>query len=193
MSWRRGMLTDSGGFQMVSLLHLADITEDGVTFQSPVDGSRLLLTPEESIGIQNNLGADIMMQLDDVCPATCSGAHGLHPTSIVAFCLLFCFVLVVRGSSPGRTPGEKQTGMLCLHSLSNDKNTRVRPSSPPLHTHHADPARFEEAAYRTTRWLDRCMAANRNPTQQNLFPIVQGGFDVALREVSMQQVSEVRA
>ena len=55
---------------MVSLLHLAEITEEGVTFQSPVDGSRLLLTPEESIGIQNRLGADIIMALDDVVPAT---------------------------------------------------------------------------------------------------------------------------
>lgn len=73
INWPRGMLTDSGGFQMVSLLHLADITEEGVTFQSPVDGSRMLLTPEESIGIQNNLGADIMMQLDDVVPATNTG------------------------------------------------------------------------------------------------------------------------
>jgi queuine tRNA-ribosyltransferase len=48
---------------MVSLLHLAEITEEGVTFQSPVDGSRLLLTPEESIQIQNRLGADIIMAL----------------------------------------------------------------------------------------------------------------------------------
>lgn len=60
----------------------------------------------------------------------------------------------------------------------------------PLHLPppYPDPARFEEATYRTTRWLDRCMAANRNPGKQNLFPIVQGGFDVQLREVSMQQV-----
>ncbi|CAI5461795.1 unnamed protein product [Closterium sp. Yama58-4] len=52
MDWPRGLLTDSGGFQMVSLLHLADITEQGVEFQSPVDGTRMLLTPEESIAIQ---------------------------------------------------------------------------------------------------------------------------------------------
>jgi len=52
----------------------------------------------------------------------------------------------------------------------------------------ADLARFEEATYRTTRWLDRCMKANRNPDKQNLFPIVQGGFDVQLRDISMQQV-----
>ncbi|KAK6940197.1 tRNA-guanine(15) transglycosylase-like, partial [Dillenia turbinata] len=52
MNWRRAMLTDSGGFQMVSLLHLVDITEEGEMFQSPVDGKPLLLAPEESIEIQ---------------------------------------------------------------------------------------------------------------------------------------------
>ena len=52
---------------MVSLLKLAEIKEEGVEFESPVDGSRMLLTPEESIRIQNSIGADIMMALDDVC------------------------------------------------------------------------------------------------------------------------------
>lgn len=46
------MLTDSGGFQMVSLLHLAEITEEGVSFQSPKDRSLMMLTPEESIRVQ---------------------------------------------------------------------------------------------------------------------------------------------
>lgn len=66
MGWPRCILTDSGGFQMVSLLHLAAITEAGVTFQSPVDGSEMLLTPEMSMQLQNGIGADIMMALDDV-------------------------------------------------------------------------------------------------------------------------------
>ncbi|KIZ01392.1 queuine tRNA-ribosyltransferase [Monoraphidium neglectum] len=125
INWPRGMLTDSGGFQMVSLLHLADITESGVEFQSPVDGSRMLLTPEESMAIQNGLGADIIMQLDDVVPAT-----------------------------------------------------------------NVDPQRFEEATYRTTRWLDRCIKAHSRPNEQSLFPIVQGGFDVRLRDISLQQLVE---
>eukprot|EP00271_Cylindrocystis_brebissonii_P018210 TRINITY_DN5061_c0_g1_i1.p1 TRINITY_DN5061_c0_g1~~TRINITY_DN5061_c0_g1_i1.p1 ORF type:complete len:478 (-),score=28.56 TRINITY_DN5061_c0_g1_i1:207-1640(-) len=73
MNWPRGLLTDSGGFQMVSLLHLADITEEGVTFQSPVDGQRMLLTPEESIKIQNKIGADIIMALDDVVSSLVTG------------------------------------------------------------------------------------------------------------------------
>jgi tRNA-guanine family transglycosylase len=66
MDWPRNLLTDSGGFQMVSLLELAEITEEGVTFQSPVDGTTMLLRPEESMRHQNNIGSDIMMQLDDV-------------------------------------------------------------------------------------------------------------------------------
>ncbi|GAY41558.1 hypothetical protein CUMW_060420 [Citrus unshiu] len=73
INWPRALLTDSGGFQMVSLLHLADITEKGVTFQSPVDGKPMLLTPEESIQIQNRIGADIIMALDDVVRTTITG------------------------------------------------------------------------------------------------------------------------
>ncbi|KAK6196223.1 hypothetical protein SNE40_001488 [Patella caerulea] len=73
MGWKRSLLTDSGGFQMVSLLKLAEITEDGVQFESPHDGSIMMLTPEKSIEIQNAIGADIMMQLDDVVHSTTTG------------------------------------------------------------------------------------------------------------------------
>ncbi|EDQ92416.1 uncharacterized protein MONBRDRAFT_4956 [Monosiga brevicollis MX1] len=73
MNWKRSVLTDSGGFQMVSLLHLAEITEHGVSFQSPHDGSQMMLTPEHSIGLQNTIGADIIMQLDDVVSSLISG------------------------------------------------------------------------------------------------------------------------
>ena len=121
MNWRRGMLTDSGGFQMVSLLHLAEITEQGVTFQSPVDGAPMLLTPEHSIGIQNRIGADIIMALDDVVPAL-----------------------------------------------------------------EASAARFEEAAHRTLRWIDRCVAAHARPSEQSLFGIVQGGTDARLRQLCLE-------
>lgn len=66
MNWNNNLLTDSGGFQMVSLVELAEITEEGVKFKSPVDGSMLLLTPERSVQYQNEIGADILMALDDV-------------------------------------------------------------------------------------------------------------------------------
>ena len=51
---------------MVSLLAFANVTEDGVNFRSPFDGKAMLLTPEKSIELQNTIGSDIMMQLDDV-------------------------------------------------------------------------------------------------------------------------------
>ncbi|KAI8871932.1 putative queuine tRNA-ribosyltransferase [Ramicandelaber brevisporus] len=73
MRWNRGLLTDSGGFQMVSLLKLAQITEEGVRFQSPHDGSMMMLTPEHSIQLQNSIGADIIMQLDDVVSSLTTG------------------------------------------------------------------------------------------------------------------------
>ena len=67
MDWNGCLLTDSGGFQMVSLLKLAEITEQGVKFVSPLDNvSEMMLTPEQSIQCQNQIGADIIMQLDDV-------------------------------------------------------------------------------------------------------------------------------
>lgn len=72
-SWNRNILTDSGGFQMVSLLKLATITEDGVNFLSPHDGSPMLLTPEHSISLQNSIGSDIVMQLDDVVSTLTTG------------------------------------------------------------------------------------------------------------------------
>ncbi|EEY22140.1 queuine tRNA-ribosyltransferase [Verticillium alfalfae VaMs.102] len=68
--WSHNILTDSGGFQMVSLLKLANITEEGVRFLSPHDGSPMLLTPEHSISLQNTIGSDIIMQLDDVLVTT---------------------------------------------------------------------------------------------------------------------------
>ncbi|GAA96102.1 uncharacterized protein L969DRAFT_94313 [Mixia osmundae IAM 14324] len=72
--WQRNMLTDSGGFQMVSLAKLQTTTEQGVEFENPFKpGERELLTPEESMRIQHSIGADIMMQLDDVIASTTTG------------------------------------------------------------------------------------------------------------------------
>jgi tRNA-guanine transglycosylase len=101
---------------MVSLLKLANITEQGVEFLSPHDRTPMLLTPEHSINLQNIIGSDIIMQLDDVLVTT----------------------------SP-------------------------------------DEARMREAMHRSVRWLDRCIAAHKNPTTQNLFCIIQGGLDVEMR------------
>ncbi len=67
MGWAGPILTDSGGFQVFSLASLRKMTEDGVTFQSHIDGSPQFLSPERSLEIQRNLGSDICMALDE-CP-----------------------------------------------------------------------------------------------------------------------------
>ncbi|KAH7731045.1 TGT-1 protein [Aphelenchoides avenae] len=115
MQWPKAILTDSGGFQMVSLSKLMEVTEEGVTFASPHTGETTVLTPEHCIEIQEALGADIIMQLDHVI-------HSLTTGDIV-----------------------------------------------------------EEAMERSIRWLDRCIAA-KTRKDQALFPIVQGGLNLELRE-----------
>lgn len=125
MRWPHALLTDSGGFQMVSLSKLMDISEEEVTFVSPYGEEQILhLPPEESIRVQQVLKSNIMMQLDDVVSATA-----------------------------------------------------------------ADDDRFQEAAERSIRWLDRCIAANRSQQHvQSLFPIIQGGLNVELRKESQKEV-----
>ncbi|PNS21730.1 hypothetical protein CAC42_1584 [Sphaceloma murrayae] len=129
-SWPHNLLTDSGGFQMVSLLKLATVTEEGVRFLSPHDGTPMLLTPEHSISLQNSIGSDIIMQLDDVIATTspdharieeamwrsvrwldrCIAAHA-RPQSQNLFCIIqggldldlrrVCCVEMVKRDTPG--------------------------------------------------------------------------------------------
>ena len=68
IGWRRPILTDSGGFQVFSLAHRRKITEEGVRFASPVDGSAVFLSPEESMRIQRVLDSDIAMIFDECTP-----------------------------------------------------------------------------------------------------------------------------
>ena len=125
MNWPKSLLTDSGGYQMVSLCKLSKITEEGVDFVYPGTEERNFLTPERSIQLQMHIGSDVMMALDDVI-------------SVV-------------------TP---------------------------------DRARFEESTKRTTRWLDRCISAHKNPERQNLWGIVQGGIYRDLRAECLKDLIE---
>jgi len=76
MGWERPILTDSGGYQVMSLSELTKVTEEGVAFASHLDGSRHMLSPERSIEVQNLLGSDIAMAFDQLVPATATrGEH----------------------------------------------------------------------------------------------------------------------
>lgn len=72
MNWNKPVLTDSGGFQVFSLADLRKITEDGVAFRNPKDGSKHFISPEISMEIQEDIGADIIMAFDVCSPFPCS-------------------------------------------------------------------------------------------------------------------------
>ena len=96
MGWDHPILTDSGGYQLVSLVEVAAVDDDGATFVSPYDGSRLRVTPEEAVRNQARLGADVLMCLDHPVAhgtATGDGAGGdrAHPP--------------LGGALPGGAPG----------------------------------------------------------------------------------------
>ena len=101
MHWQRPILTDSGGFQVYSLGELRKITEQGVHFRSPVDGSPVFMGPEESMAVQRALGSDIVMIFDECTPypadadtarasmelslrwaARSKAAHGANPSAL---------------------------------------------------------------------------------------------------------------
>ena len=75
MNWPGPILTDSGGFQAMSLARLRKIDETGIAFQSHIDGARCALTPESAMDIQDQLGSDIQMQLDECVSLPCSEAE----------------------------------------------------------------------------------------------------------------------
>jgi queuine tRNA-ribosyltransferase len=78
MNWQGPILTDSGGFQVFSLGPLRKISEEGVAFQSHIDGSRQFISPEKSIEIQNHLGSDIIMAFDECIPYPSEHDYVMH-------------------------------------------------------------------------------------------------------------------
>ena len=74
-SWDRPILTDSGGFQIFSLTSIRKLTEEGCRFQSHIDGSRHMFTPENNVDTQRIIGADIMMALDECCPGDATAEY----------------------------------------------------------------------------------------------------------------------
>ena len=90
-NWDRPILTDSGGFQVFSLSNLRKITDDGVKFQDPKNGSYHFITPEKSMQIQNDLGADIIMAFDECAPYPCDFEHAKKALDKTTLWLKRCF------------------------------------------------------------------------------------------------------
>ncbi len=78
MHWEKPILTDSGGFQVFSLAEMRKISEEGVRFQSPVNGAKVLMTPESSMQVQRELGSDIVMIFDECTPFPATPDEARH-------------------------------------------------------------------------------------------------------------------
>ena len=90
MSWDRPILTDSGGFQVFSLAGLRKIKEEGVTFQSHIDGHKIFMGPEESMQIQSNLASTIAMAFDECAPHPCTREYMQNSVERTTRWLLRC-------------------------------------------------------------------------------------------------------
>lgn len=105
MHWDGPILTDSGGFQVFSLARINRVEDEGVTFQSHIDGSRHLLTPERTVEIQAILGSDIMMALDECPPGQADRPTAREALDRTILWLERCRArhidLVVEGAAPG--------------------------------------------------------------------------------------------
>lgn len=165
--WRGPMLTDSGGFQVFSLGNLNKIDDHGVKFKSHIDGAEIDLTPERSMLVQEQLGADIIMAFDDCPPAA---VKKVNPRNLAD-----SPVTSSKAKAADPSGGSKDSGA----------------------TEVMDPAayarRVEIANERTLRWLDRCVTAHKASgrwDEQGLFGIVQGGTDLDQRTFCASQVTQ---
>ena len=107
MAWDRPILTDSGGFQVFSLETLRTINEDGVEFRSHIDGSKRAFTPESVMGIEHDLGADVIMQFDHVIPGQSDAALARDASERSIRWLTRCLAEHERLSALEREEGER--------------------------------------------------------------------------------------
>ncbi len=166
MRWGRPILTDSGGFQVFSLSDRNQIDDDGVTFNSHIDGATIHLTPERSMQVQNELGADIIMAFDD-CPPGINAQQYETSADDVA------------DTQSHRDFDDADRA----HVNQGDATLSQRAT-------HEYTKRNEAACHRSMLWLERCVEAHRRPEEQALFGIVQGGLDLELRAWCAQRVAE---
>ncbi len=163
MRWSGPILTDSGGFQVFSLANINRVNDDGVVFASHLDGASVELTPQRAMHVQNELGADIIMALDD-CPP--------------------------EAEDPGRGNGGQEPQIGSQDSAVRDQQSGNEGQASAMNPVPPDRARVQAACERSVRWLDRCVRAHGRRQDQALFGIVQGGVDLERRAWCAQRVLE---
>jgi len=161
MHWDGPILTDSGGFQVFSLAQLRTVNEEGVEFQSHLDGSRRFFTPEVVMQIERNLGADVIMQFDHVIPGQSD-------------------------ESSARDASERSIRWLerCLKELQRQDHTEASVSSGA----NRSPLTANRSRLTANRIPH---PASPIPPHQALFPIVQGGIHSHLRREAAEHIREM--
>jgi queuine tRNA-ribosyltransferase len=165
MGWSNPILTDSGGFQVFSLGDLRKVTEEGVRFRSPIDGSPLMLTPEESMRVQTTLNSDVAMIFDECTPywMNANPPAGVKPAPVMA--------AAARATSSGALAGtaaEPAAGRPASHAEA-----------------HASMELSLRWARRSRDEFDRLRNGNA------LFGIVQGGMYTDLRDRSSDELQRI--
>jgi queuine tRNA-ribosyltransferase len=172
MSWRRAILTDSGGFQVFSLSDLRKINEDGVTFRSHLDGSSHFFSPESAMGAQIGLGADIIMAFDECTeyPADASRARA-------------SMEMTARWAARSKKYFEEHKHEVPWRQFSVPSTQYSAPATDGganLPSEHTESEKSD----------NRVQSTEYCPTQ-SLFGIVQGGMDRALRKESAERTIEI--
>ena len=173
MSWERALLTDSGGYQVFSLAERRKVTEEGVEFRSHLDGSLHFLSPEKAMEVQQALGADVVMALDE-CTEYPAGPERVRESLELtlrwgARCLESSGRLAAGGGQEGQNRGPSTS-----RSFVPQGGTRSRSAR--------DDNAFAAEGDRATR-----ETRNEKPETQSLFGIVQGGMHAELRRESAER------
>jgi len=162
MSWPHPILTDSGGYQVMSLKGLSRVTEDGVTFRSHLDGSLHALTPEKAVEIQLALGSDILMCLDECVEYPASHEAASRAARLTGRWARRSKEFFLRNSKLETRNSKMETrNSIAIPRVTNFES-RLSPPEPP--------------------------APNPEPRAPALFGIVQGGTDLALRKSSADEI-----
>jgi queuine tRNA-ribosyltransferase len=184
MSWKRGILTDSGGFQVFSLSELRKLNEEGVTFRSHLDGSSHFFSPESAMEAQIGLGADIIMAFDECTEYPADRARVRESMELTA-----------RWAARSKKYFEEHKDEVPWTHVRADafvRPTERRSASGLLEVSPAPEAldAAGDSGFHPSGWTNASVPTQTGQTQ-SLFGIVQGGMDRALRKESAERTIEI--
>jgi queuine tRNA-ribosyltransferase len=180
MSWPRGILTDSGGFQVFSLNELRKVNEKGVTFRSHLDGSSHFFSPESAMEAQIGLGADIIMAFDE-CTEHPAGRERTKAS----------MEMTLRWAERSKKYFEEHKKEVPWKSVAGGQWPVGSPSANASDNKQSQPNLGQVSSAATYASTGNWPLATDNFPTQSLFGIVQGGMDLALRRESAERTIEI--